>query len=782
MVPLLSDVGDVHGADRRTARRAELDPVGKTVRSMYWALGVLLVAYYVSVIARGGNYNTALDGWCVDVFELIACGLCFTSAVARRSGRGMAIALGLGLTYWTLGDIALTIESLGGRSPSTPSLADLSYLGFYPMAYIAVVLFMRGKLRRLAGPSWLDGIVAGLGAAALCATFDFHGLARAAGTGTLATATNLAYPIGDMVLLGLVVGGYALLPGSFRGVWLLLSVGLGVVVVGDTVNVFSNTLAASRPGSIIDALAWPTATLVMSAAPWQRIRADDIIARRREAGFFLPGMVAACALGIAFAGTMWHLDRVGLALAGATLVVAGVRLAVSARALRMLSRERHDQSITDELTGLRNRRFLSGLLEDFFAERDGFGPGEGDLAFLYVDLDRFKEVNDSFGHPAGDELLRQVGPRFRACLRSSDVIVRVGGDEFAVLLFGAEADGVTDVARRLSASLNEPFLLRTVKARIGASIGIAMASRVSDGAELMSCADVAMFRAKQSGSGFALYGHDLDGADRLQLAQELRSGIEEGQLALHYQPQMDLRTGGIMGAEALLRWVHPEHGLIPPLQFVPLAEEAGLMYLLTEFVLEQAVGQGAAWHRAGQPVTISVNVSATDLLRAGFADMVRGVLKRHGLVPEALVVEITETCVVDDLDRSRAVVEELRSDGIVVSLDDFGAGATSLAYLSNLGVGELKLDRSFIKGLCGAGRRRESELVQATIELGHAMGLRVVAEGIEDKPTLDLLAEMGCDLAQGYYVSMPKPPEELTFRPHLALPAPAELAPAQLAL
>jgi EAL domain-containing protein (putative c-di-GMP-specific phosphodiesterase class I) len=263
-----------------------------------------------------------------------------------------------------------------------------------------------------------------------------------------------------------------------------------------------------------------------------------------------------------------------------------------------------------------------------------------------------------------------------------------------------------------------------------------------------------------------VYGEDLDGSDRLKLVDELRGAIDKGELTLHYQPQMDFRTGGIASAEALLRWVHPERGLIPPMQFIPLAEEAGLMWQVTSFVLDQAAAQAAAWGRSGRAMAVAVNVSATDLLHEGFAEMVRGTVSRNGLEPERLIIEITETCVIHNLAQSRAVVEDLKRSGITISLDDFGAGATSLAHLSNLGVGELKLDRSFVTALSGPDRRKVLDLVNATVKLGHAMGLRVVAEGIEDKATLDLVAELGCDLAQGYYICMPKPASELAFRAH----------------
>ncbi|HTV10607.1 MAG TPA: bifunctional diguanylate cyclase/phosphodiesterase [Acidimicrobiales bacterium] len=746
-------------------RRARHSRAGTCARTTYGFLALLLVGYWLSVVVRHGHYSTAIDGWAVSAFELVASALCVCCGLVRRPVRTIACALGAALASWAIGDLFLTYESIGSRQPPVPSLADAFYLGFYPLAYLAIFLFMKAQLRRVAGPSRLDGAIGALGAASLCAAFAFGGIAKAAGTGPLGTATNLAYPVGDLVLLGLVVGGSVLLSGSRRSFWMLMSAGLVVVVVGDTVNLFQNSLGASRPGSIINAVAWPTATLLMSAAPWQRVRPADLALPRREPGLALPSAAALSALGIVFWGSLHHVNRVGLALALATLLMTGARVASSVRALRALSAERHHLSLTDDLTGLRNRRYLSGLLEDYYSQCDAFAPGERDLAFLFIDLNRFKEVNDSFGHPAGDELLRQLGPRFGACLRGTDVLVRLGGDEFAVLLVGADATFASDVARRLNAGLEEPFVFQSVKVQIGASIGIALASRSPDPAALLWSADVAMFRAKQSGSGHTVYGEDLAGPDRLQLAEELRRAMQNGQLTLHYQPQMDFRTGAIASAEALLRWAHPERGLIPPMQFIPLAEEAGLMQELTEFVLDRAVAQAASWESSGRDIAVSVNVSATDLLRDGFVEMVRRTLSRYGLAPERLVVEITETCVIGDLVKSRLVVEDLRRSGIVTSLDDFGAGATSLAHLGNLGVGELKLDRSFITAVAGPEWRRVRDLVHATVVLGHALGLRVVAEGIEDKATLDLVAELGCDLAQGYYICMPKPPSELAFRP-----------------
>ena len=279
----------------------------------------------------------------------------------------------------------------------------------------------------------------------------------------------------------------------------------------------------------------------------------------------------------------------------------------------------------------------------------------GELAFLFIDLNRFKEINDSFGHPAGDELLRQLGPRLRRSLRPGDVPVRLGGDEFAAVLVDADADAARSVAQRVADTLAEPFVLGGVTAHIGASVGIALApGDASDAAALMWCADVAMYRAKLGGADVALYDQGLDeDGDHLSLASDLQAAVEAGGFVIHYQPQLDLRTGTVVAVEALVRWPHPRLGLIPPLKFLPLAEEAGLMRTLTTWVLDAALQQAAIWRAAGNTLTMSVNVSATDLLEPGLFEIVADGLERYRLPAHALVLEITETSIITDFERSR---------------------------------------------------------------------------------------------------------------------------------
>ena len=750
-----------------TARRSPPEEGTSPRRALwtaYWVAAALLVAYLISLIVRpDGSQWTWLDGWAVVIWEFIVCGMAIARGITHRHGRLVAFALGFSILSWAVGDLALTIESLGGVTPPTPSVADAFYLAFYPLAYAGIVMFMRGQVRRLSTPNWLDGIVAGLGAAAVCSAFAFHTIVHATGGDALATATNLAYPIGDVLLLGLTVGGTAILSGRRKAPWILLATGIGVNVVGDTFAVFRSTSWVSTTSQ---AIAWPIAILLISMALWVRPRPPDPLVEQKAAGFFLPNLAAAAALAILFIGSLRRLSPVTVALATAALATVGLRLVLSVRGMRNLSQERHRQAVTDELTGLGNRRHLFRVLDAFFSDCQEADTPDRPLSFLFVDLNNFKEINDSFGHPAGDALLRQLGERLKSALRTSDLLVRIGGDEFAVALIDGDADYAVAVAERLTDSLNEPFALDVVTTRISASIGIAMAPiDATDSAGLVWCADVAMYRAKLGTTPYALYAPDLDqGGNRLQLVEELRVAIDEGQLVLHYQPQLDLRSGEILAVEALLRWDHPQLGLVPPLKFLPLAEEAGLMRPITALVLEQALAQCSTWRHSGRYLAVSVNISATNLLDDGFAELVRRLLEKYRLPADSLVLELTETSIISEFERSRLVIEELRSLGLVVSIDDFGAGFTSLAYLSNLAVGELKLDRTFIASLATRQSGRDFELVRSTIDLGHALGLRVVAEGIEDRETLDLLSAIGCDLAQGYYISRPKAARDLAFR------------------
>jgi diguanylate cyclase len=730
-------------------------------------LSTLLVGYLISLLLRTPAQQwTWLDGWFVCAVEVIASGMCIARGLNRSPGRSAPLILGIALLSWTVGDIVLTYESLGGKTPPTPSWADPFYILFYPLAYVATVKLLRVAMGRLSRPNWLDGLVAGLGAAAVCAAFAFHAIVHGAGGGALGAATDLTYPVGDLLLVSLVIGGTVLLSGRGSMPWLILAAGISLNIVGDTFSLFSSGVLNSNFDSNFTAIAWPASIVLMSMSVWMKPRKLDPMRELRTAGFLLPSLAAGAGLVILVTGTVHSVTRVALGLATATLLAVGLRLSLSARDLRLVTEERHRLAQTDELTGLGNRRHLLHVIETFFADFNDPWTSERTMAFLYIDLNHFKEINDSFGHPAGDELLRQLGPRLKSAIPDSGSVFRLGGDELAVVLMDVDADDAAKVAEDILAGIVEPFFLQKMSASVGASIGIAIAPfDATEGTGLMWSADTAMYRAKLGNIPYAFYDQEIDGGEhQLHLVEELRDAVESGGFVLHYQPQLDLRTGEIQAVEALIRWPHPRLGLVPPLKFIPLAEDAGLMHELTTWVLNAALNQCALWRSSGRTLAVSVNVTVSNLLEDGFTALIADLLATHALPGSALLIEITETSIITDFARSKSVIEELSDLGIIVSIDDFGAGFTSLAYLSSLAVGELKLDRNFITGLSCEGKERDLELVRATIQLGHDMRLRVVAEGIEDVHTLELLCELGCDRAQGYFISRPMPANQLAFK------------------
>ncbi len=757
-----SVAGDDMGASLRAAlappRRRAFDRSHPFVWGAYAVLTALVIGYVV-VDALGVDWSW-LDGWGVDAFEVVTGALCILKAADLKRGRAVPALLGVGLLCWAAGDIVLTIQSLGGATPPSPSIADGFYLTFYPVTYVALMLLLRSSVKRFSLASWLDGAVAGFGAAAVCATFAFKDVLHHAGGSAAGVAVNLAYPVGDVLLLGLVVGGAAIVSGRRKLPWLLLAAGYALNTVGDIFNVLGST---SHVATVLNDIAWPVAILLVSIAVWVRTPASRPSLSEEPPGFVLPALAAASALLILFVGSLHPVGRVSLGLAAATLIVAGVRSALSLVGLRTLTEQRRRESVTDQLTGLGNRRALFQLLDAVAAEHGNPDAEARSLAFMFIDLNRFKEVNDSFGHATGDELLRQLGARLEHSLRSSDLVVRLGGDEFALVLLDAGADYAATVAGRVAAEIEQPFALDAVRAQIGAATGIAVfPDDATSPADLVRCADLAMYRAKVAGKRFAIYQEDLDGAaNRMQLVEELREAIDGRQLELHYQPQVDLSTGEINSVEALVRWLHPRLGFVPPLEFIALAEDAGLMGALTSVVLDEALFQCATWRAAGKELSVSVNISASDLLNPDFPDLVAGLLAGYGLGPEMLVLEMTETTAIADFERSQHAIQKLHDLGLVVSVDDFGAGFTSLAYLGSLAVKELKLDRSFITRLAESEEGRDLALVRATVELAHALGLRVVAEGVEDDRCLSLLSGLRCDLVQGYVISKPRPADEL---------------------
>ena len=429
--------------------------------------------------------------------------------------------------------------------------------------------------------------------------------------------------------------------------------------------------------------------------------------------------------------------------------------------LEAANRQLRHLATHDALTGLPNRVLLDDRLAQGIAraEREGHG-----LAVAVIDLDRFKLVNDSFGHRTGDELLKEVALRLQGAVRSIDTIARLGGDEFVMILDRLEQRSDAEhIASRAVEALREPMQFAGTDLRTSASIGFAVYPADGSSVEsLLAHADAAMYCAKQRGRNNVQYfapGMNAVTREKIRLESELHDALRLRQLELHYQPKVDTRSGKVHGAEALIRWRHPQRGLVPPAEFIPLAEECGLIDSIGEWVVREACRQASAWQRAGlEPVRVAVNLSAFQFRQGGLLQVIQQALLDHDLDPRLLEVEITESALMSDPEESVAILEHLSRMGVLVSVDDFGTGYSSMSYLRRFPIDKLKIDRSFIHEL--SSRPDDASIVKAIVSLAHSLKLKVVAEGVETPAQLELLRQLGCDQYQGYYYSPAVPPAE----------------------
>ena len=464
------------------------------------------------------------------------------------------------------------------------------------------------------------------------------------------------------------------------------------------------------------------------------------------------------------AQTQNMLQVVTPALFGGALVLLSaftVMLVRSRRLVTVQADENRHQSLHDALTGLPNRTLL--YVRGARCLEDSAVTG-APVALMLLDLDRFKEVNDTLGHHYGDLVLKAVSERLRGAVRASDTVVRLGGDEFAILL--PHVNGVTgaqEVAHKIQQSLRASVDAGGVLLDVDLSMGVAVSGTHGDDIEaLLKHADIAMYRAKEHNLGVCVYDDELNehSRDQLGLLGELRRAIDNDELVLHFQPKVSLPGGGFCGAEALLRWEHPTRGLIPPGMFIPAAERTALIRPLTAWVINAALAECKRWQDQGRPLKLAVNVSARNLLDASFGDDVLELLARWDLTPTCLVLEVTESAIMVDPERAGSILRRFANMGIELAIDDFGAGYTSLGHLRTLPVQELKIDQSLVLQMSTSAA--DTLIIGAIIDLAHSLGLRTVAEGVEDADTLQRLSVLGCDIAQGYHLARPMPAAELS--------------------
>ena len=685
---------------------------------------------------------------------VVAAAIVVLRVIRVREKRGPWILLAAGLTLYTGGNLLWAFWFQALPVPPVPSLSDALWLALYPASYVGLLWLGRPARGSAGAGVWLDGLVAGLGVTAVGVAVVFQPVLDAATGGFAAVATALAYPIADLILAALVVGILGLRGWRVDVGWGLIGGGFLSLAVADIIlllYVAQGGMVASIPANVFYILG----VGLLALAAWHPLQERKRTTVEGWSMIAVPSMFVCASVGLLVYAHAEAVSDLAVALAAATVLMATIRMIVTFRDVRSLAETRR-QAHTDDLTSMPNRRLFMRRAGDSIAAARLTG---GSVGLLLIDLDHFKELNDTLGHHAGDLLLSQIGPRLRTELRSTDNLGRLGGDEFGLVLEGPceEADAMR-VAAKLRTALREPFEVVGLQLRITASIGIAMypvhAGTVE---ELLQRADIAMYDAKNSQTGIEVYARERDttSLDHLALVAELPRAIEAGEIELHFQPLADAQTRQVVGVEALARWRHPERGMLPPTIFVPLAVRGGLGRELTRCVLEGALTACRAWRDDGHELHVSVNTTVADLLDVRLAAELTAALKRHGLPPEALVLEVTETAILHDPIRIGDVLARVGEIGVTVSLDDFGTGFSSLTHLKTLPVSEVKIDRTFVAGM--ASDPTDAHIVRWTIGLVNGLGLRVVAEGVEDEATWQRLAALGCDFVQGYGLSRPIP-------------------------
>jgi diguanylate cyclase (GGDEF)-like protein len=718
---------------------------------------ILVVTAANAIFGIGGQAaEKPIRDWLSSAVYILVAGIVALRAFTVPTKRVPWAIFAVGLSFYGLGNVLWSswIEHL--KHAPIPSVCDGLWLSFYPLTYVGIVGLARSRGRqRVRAGVWLDGIIAGAGLAAVGAALVFPTVLAATTGSTLAVSTELAYPIGDLLLGALVVGFLALRGWHADRTWGMLGCGFVMLAVADCLYAVQVAGGASTPSAMTN-LVYVLAVALLAFAAWQGESGnEDQPGLEGWSVLLVPAGFTLAALALLQSDHINKLDQLAFGLADVTLVAAVLRMALAFRDMRGLAEARREAA-TDDLTSLPNRRAFMRRVHEAIRVARVTGGG---LTVLMMDLDNFKELNDTLGHSAGDALLRLIGPRIKRALRSPDVVARLGGDEFAILLEPqADEAGVVVVAQKILFALREPFVVQGLALRLTASLGIASyPAHAQDEEKLLSRADIAMYEAKVARKGYEFYAkeRDTNSPERLSLAAELAKAIEGDGLEVHFQPKADARSRRIIGVEALVRWRREDGRQVPPAEFVGAAEHAGLSRALTRRVLGIALDQLATWRGAGHELHVAVNTTVADLLDVEFPGEVAQALATRGLPSDALTLEVTESSVMADPGRIGNVLAQLGELGISLSLDDFGTGYSSLTHLRSLPVGEVKIDRSFVAGM--SVEPTDAAIVYATIQLAHKLGLRVVAEGVEDEQTWETLRELDCELIQGYALSRPVP-------------------------
>jgi diguanylate cyclase (GGDEF)-like protein len=742
-------------ADRNTTQRLLLG----AGLALQLATFLLTVAHSVTGIG-GSPWESAIHGGVAGIYFSISAAIVALRAATERNHRVLWLGAAAGVTLYALAmDLwGFWLEHVA--DPPYPSICDFIWWASYAIAG-ATILGAAGNHARRHGSLkiWLDGLIASTATAAVATAFVLAPVVNSARGAHEAVLAELLYPLGDLVVGTLVVGVIGLAGWRLDRRRILLAAAFVLLLGADSGNSIQVAHGAIASNSWIQLIYMGAFTSVALAA-WQPVAAAPREAYRLEQVRWSTLMLPSCFAVTAPVILVYdHFSRVPLAaflLTMVAMMAAMLRLALALRDVLML-RDMQRAALTDELTGLPNRRMFLTQLQQRLELAQG---GPGSLTAVMLDLDNFKQLNDTLGHDAGDELLRLTGPRLVRAAGPQSLVARLGGDEFAILLepdcSQAEAGRMT---RAVLDAFNEPLHVYGLALRLTASAGIATYPPDADGRDtLLKCADIAMYEAKRSRHGWEWYSADNDAntRERLEMTGELAEALDGEEIEVAFQAIVDIDTRLIRGAEALVRWRRPDGSLRPPAEFLEAAELAGLSRQLTRRVLKLSLDNLCEWRAAGHIISVSVNTTVADLLDEAFPEEIEAALKSRGLRGEALKIEVTESSIMAHPARVGAILARLRALGVKIALDDFGTGYSSLTHLRELPVDRLKVDRSFVMHM--RSEPTDAAIVYATIELAHKLNMKVIAEGVEDEATWQALLELGCDAIQGYVVNMPTEP------------------------
>ncbi|MDQ0734675.1 putative bifunctional diguanylate cyclase/phosphodiesterase [Arthrobacter agilis] len=732
--------------------RADTRPI--VSRTSWLLIGTLVIVFAVFAAAvalrDSDEFSPMVDGVLGLLALWIPTGLAWWTGF-RVNGRRWDILFSAGaLSCWAVGTTCYVLQSAVGADILFPSPADVAYFGFYLLMSSALAFIVRNRLRTMTWPIVLDSAIGALGAAAVLGVVLGPFLeSNFTGPRTLETVLGAGYPLMDLLLVATVIGMTATTGFSTGDGWILLVLGLITFTGADIAFAFAELNDSYVVGMPMD-VGWAAGMALIAAWAVIQGRRPGSDNRRRVSlpAQAVPALATIAGLGVLILASQQRIGLPTVVLASLTLAFAALPLVFRQR-LQLTHATR--QARTDELTGLPNRR---ALYADVPARLSADGRRRS--AVMLLDLDKFKEINDGLGHDLGDVLLVQVAARLSAQLRPADLLARMGGDEFVIHLDSCGQEEAQAVANNLRVALAEPYDLGGITIYINASIGIACyPEQGQDLALLLRKADMAMYSAKSTHSGHAVYADGAPGltAHQFHTVQVLNEALVHDQLVLHFQPKVDLVTGDVRGVEALVRWEHPTLGLLQPDRFLKRFEEAGLLPALTDVVLTQALDQASVWADGALPLSVAVNLPASSIIDSRLPAQIASMTSARGLHPSVLVLEITEDALVADRTRAHQTLTALRDLGVRIAVDDFGKGYSSLSYLRELPIDELKLDKSFI--LTMMDDVRATALVVSTIDLAHSLGLEMTAEGVEDPKTYRALTDYGCDIAQGYFMSRP---------------------------